>query len=239
MFTSLLNPTTLLKKLPSQCAVCRSWQDDRICQACVSRFAPAGQRCTQCAIRVPTGVTLCGACLRHPPPYAHTVAAADHAFPWNRLVTALKFDSELDLAEPLAQRMLVTLRRSEKARPQAELIVPTPLSPSRLAERGYNQAWELARRLARALQVPARADLLLRLRDTGHQLGLTLEQRQSNLRGAFAGEPRELGALQGKNIALIDDVMTTGATAGELSHVLLQAGAAAVQVWVVTRTPLD
>ena len=239
MFASLLNPMTLLKQLPSQCAVCRSWQADRVCDACIARFAPTVPRCSRCAMRVPDGVSTCGACLQHPPPFVHAVAAADHAFPWNRLVAAFKFNTALDLAEPLAQRMLVALRRHEKLRLPAELVVPTPLSPARLAERSYNQAWELARPLARALGIPARCNLLLRRRDTGHQLGLTLQQRQSNLRGAFAVKPGLLDALQGRNIALVDDVMTTGATAGELSRTLLQAGAASVQVWVMTRTPLD
>lgn len=231
--------THLLKALPSQCAVCRNWQSRRICRDCVMRFGPTVPRCACCAMRVPEGIRICGTCLRHPPPYTHTVAAADHHYPWSRLVAELKFRSGLDLVEPLAQRLLAALQRHDDTRARPELILPVPLSPARLAERGYNQAWELARWLARRLGVPAHADWLLRLRDTGHQIELSLQQRQGNLRGAFAVEPRKLEALRGRQVAIVDDVMTTGATAGELARTLLHAGAAGVQVWVVTRTPLE
>ncbi|MCM5678758.1 ComF family protein [Schlegelella sp. S2-27] len=239
MFTSLLNPSALLKSLPSLCAVCLTWQAQRVCPACIARFAPKVQRCLRCAARVPDGMSTCGACLRRPPPFMLAVAAADHHYPWSRLVADLKFHAGLDLVEPLAQRLFAALQGRAGNPVSPDLILPVPLSRARLAERGYNQAWELSRWLARRLGLPAHADWLLRLRDTAHQIDLSLPQRQSNLRGAFAVQPRRLGALRGRQVAIVDDVMTTGATAGELARTLLQAGAAGVQVWVVTRTPLD
>ena len=117
------------------------------------------------------------------------------------------------------------------------MLLPVPLSGKRLRERGYNQAWELARRLGRALHCPADARLLLRVKDSPHQLALPPAQRAANVRGAFAVEPRRISELRGREVALIDDVMTTGATAAEIVRVLLQAGAARVQVWVLARTP--
>jgi predicted amidophosphoribosyltransferase len=117
------------------------------------------------------------------------------------------------------------------------LLMPMPLSASRLRERGYNQAWELARRLARGLRLRADARLLLRVRDTPHQVDLPFGQRAANVRGAFAVEPLRRTELAGQDVALVDDVLTTGATAAEAARVLRAAGAARVRVWVVARTP--
>jgi ComF family protein len=112
-----------------------------------------------------------------------------------------------------------------------------PLSAPRLATRGYNQAWELARRVARARRLPARADLLHRPVDTPAQSGLDRAERQRNLRGAFWVPPLAADAVRGQHLALVDDVMTTGATLREAAAALRQAGAATVQVWAVARTP--
>jgi ComF family protein len=118
-----------------------------------------------------------------------------------------------------------------------DMLLPVPLAAARLRERGYNQAWEITRRLGRTLRCPAEPHLLLRLRDTPHQLAFPLHRRAANVRGAFAVEPTRLAEVRGRHIALVDDVMTTGATAEEIARALKQAGAAAVAVWVVARTP--
>ena len=112
-----------------------------------------------------------------------------------------------------------------------------PLAPGRLRERGYNQAWELARRVARLRGIAARADVLSRPVETAHQADLPRAQRLANLRAAFTVEPRGRAALQGRHIALVDDVWTTGATVRECAAVLLRAGAASVDAWVLARTP--
>ena len=222
--------------LPSQCAVCHGWGEQRLCAGCVARFDLSVPRCQRCADEVATGVAVCGACLKAPPPHASTLAALRYAHPWDGLVTRFKFHAALDLAPVLAQRMLAAHRRSGAPRPA--LLLPMPLAAQRLRERGYNQAWELARRLAAHLHCPADAHLLLRIRDTPHQLTLAPSQRDINVRGAFAVEPRRRGELRDRDVTLVDDVMTTGATAAEAARVLLQAGAARVHVWVAARTPL-
>lgn len=163
------------------------------------------------------------------------MCAVDYGFPWDHLIGQFKFNGHTALAAPLAQQVLRALRTS--AAPMPQCVLPVPLAPQRLAERGYNQAWELTRRLACALSLPAQAQWLLRPLDTAHQADLGRAERQRNLRTAFMVEPRHRAALQGLRVALVDDVMTTGATVSEAATALLRAGAAAVDVWVVARTP--
>jgi len=170
-----------------------------------------------------------------PPPFDAAYAGAAYAHPWAMLVAQFKFEGALELAPALAGALLAARRRDPAGLP--ELLLPVPLSTQRLRERGYNQAWELARRLARLAGVRADARLVLRTRATAQQLALPPERRAANVRGAFAVEPLRRGELAGRHVALVDDVMTTGATLAELARVLKQAGAARVEAWVVARTP--
>ena len=232
LFTRLLAAT---ERLPSLCAVCRGWGTLRVCEACVERFAIQHARCPRCALRVPDGVRLCGACLNDPAPFAHALAALDYNHPWDGLITQFKFHGALDLAPALTRRLLAAFEVS--GTPAPTLLLPVPLSTERLRERGYNQAWELARRLGRALRCPTDPNLLLRIKDTPHQLAFPPEQRAGNVRAAFAVEPRRLAELRGRSVTIVDDVMTTGATVSEIARVLLQAGASKVGVWALARTP--
>lgn len=185
---------------------------------------------------MPHGIDVCGACLTDPPPYAHALTAVDYDHPWDGLITHFKFHAALDLAPALAERMLHALHASGWAAPT--LLLPIPLSIARLRERGYNQAWELAKRLGAALPgATVDATLLLRVKDTPHQLAFPPEQRAGNVRAAFAIEPRRRAELCGRHVTLVDDVMTTGATVAEAARTLLQAGAGEVDVWVAARTP--
>jgi ComF family protein len=221
-------------RLSSQCEVCRQWAQAAVCDDCISRFAAAVPRCSRCGLRLGLSAPACGECLRDAPPFEHTVCAADYAFPWDALIAAFKFHDRVELAAALAERLLAAVRAS--AAPLPQLVVPVPLAPARLAERGYNQAWELARRLAPALGATAQAHLLWRPADSAHQAELGRLARQQNLRSAFMVDPRRRGELLGRRVALVDDVMTTGATVREAAAALLRGGAAAVDVWVVART---
>ena len=222
-------------RVPTQCAICRDWGGERICAACRSRFAGEVARCERCALRVPESMKLCGACLRSPPPYDSALAALDYVHPWDRLIAPFKFNAALDLAPALAACLADAWAR--RALPHPGLLLPVPLSTQRLSERGYNQAWEIARRLGRMLACPADARLLLRIKDTPHQLALPPDKRAANVRSAFAVEPRRAAELRGRKVTLVDDVMTTGATLAEATGVLREAGAAEVHVWVLARTP--
>lgn len=176
----------------------------------------------------------CGACIREPPPLDACVAAVPYAYPWAGLIVRFKFQSRPGLAVPLA----AVMRHApwvEPALEAADGVVPMPLSPQRLRSRGFNQALELARRLA-----PARADaaLLLRIRDTAPQSALSRAQRLHNVRHAFAVEPARASALAGKRLVLVDDVMTSGASLHAAALALRQAGAAHVTAVVLARADL-
>jgi ComF family protein len=228
-------PTATAIRLPGLCAVCRGWGRGRICGSCLERFAPACHRCARCALPVTAGASTCGSCLSAPPAFDAALACVDYGPPWDRLVTAFKFHSALDLGPVFVAALAHAVAAAPP--PAPTLLLPVPLAPARLRERGYNQAWELTRRLGRRLAIEADAGLLLRLRETSHQLSLPPAERMGNMRGAFAVEPRRRGEIAGRAIAVVDDVMTTGSTAAEIAAVLKQAGAAHVAVWVVARTP--
>jgi ComF family protein len=207
-----------------------------MCADCVDRYAAFRPRCATCGLGLGLATPRCGECLRDPPPFARTVCVADYGFPWDGLIAAFKFQGRAELAGLLAERLCAAIEAGA-ATPAPELVLPVPLSPQRLAERGYDQAWELARRVARRLRLPAQARLLQRPIHTLQQSGLHRSERQRNLRTAFMADPRQRAQLQGRRVALVDDVMTTGATLREASAVLLRAGAASVDLWVLARTP--
>jgi ComF family protein len=175
----------------------------------------------------------CGECLRDPLPFDHVHCAVDYGFPWDALIGAFKYGGRAELAGALAARLLAVLPPEAAAWP--ELVVPVPLARDRLAARGYDQAWELARRVARAIDCPADATAIARADGRSPQAGLDRAARRRNLRGAFAVPAP--ARVAGRRIALVDDVLTTGATAAEAAQALHAAGAAAVGVWAVARTP--
>lgn len=224
-----------LRSVPSQCAVCHAWPARRVCDDCARRFAPPRLRCSTCAIAVPPGVVQCGACLRHPLGLDACHAAVDYGYPWAGAIAEFKFRGDPGWAGALA-----TLLRStpwvEPTLDAADLVLPIPLAPQRLRERGFNQALQLARALA-APKVDAA--VLLRLRHTAPQSGLGRAARLRNLQGSFAVEPLHADRLRERRVVLVDDVMTTGATLQAAAAVLRQAGAARVDAVVLARTPAD
>lgn len=220
---------------PGRCLACESWTRGGLCRPCLLRFGPSVPRCPRCALPW-AGPAPCGSCLREPPAHQHAVAVADYGFPWDRLVARLKFQDQPELARPLGQLLAQAVARTPDL-PRPDLVLPVPLGQARLAERGYNQAWALARHTARCLGLPARADLLQRWRDGGHQVGASRAQRLRNLQDAFGLATHAGPALAGQHLAVVDDVLTTGVTAQAASLALRRAGAASVQVWVLCRTP--
>lgn len=228
---------------PGRCQVCGSWPAKPVCTACVSRFAAPGWRCQACARLAPRGQTVCGDCLTRRGAVAlnHCVAAVDYDYPWDALVARLKFRGEPAWAHTMA-RLMLRLPEARTLLAQADLVVPVPLTPRRLAERGYNQAWEIAKALRQlgrqqGLKVPGPCpQALLRQGDGPDQHTLSREQRWHNLRQAFQVHPLHRRRLAGRRILLVDDVSTTGATLQMAARTLRQAGAADVDGLVFART---
>ena len=179
---------------------------------------------------------VCLSCLREPPTWRSAACAEDYAFPWNDLIGDFKFRCDVGLATLLADRLAAALRQTPRGT-EVDLLLPVPLSTPRLQHRGFNQAWELARRLGDLLRIPAEPHVLQRPVDTHHQAELSLQERSLNLKGAFMVNPQARPAVAGRRVALVDDVMTTGSTFREATRALLLAGAGSVDVWAVARTP--
>ena len=221
-----------LDALPAQCEVCHAWPARVLCESCVRSFLRPRHRCRTCALPLPPGPTQCGACLKQPPPLAGCIAAVSYEYPWSNCITRFKYGDDPGWGRPLAA-LLSQLPAARSALAAADWLLPMPLSMARLAQRGFNQALELARRLAPR---KTRADLLLRIRDTLPQSSLSREQRQRNVKAAFMVAPQGLAATQGRNLLLIDDVMTSGASIFAAASALKQAGAATVTALVFART---
>ena len=145
--------------LGSQCLVCRHWQQAVVCAPCLAQHAAVRPRCATCAIEVVPGAMHCAACRLRPPPLCATVAALDYAHPWDTLITRFKFRDGVELSRPFSDLMGQRVADAfEAGLVRPDRVLPVPLTAGRLRERGYNQAWELARRLARRFDLAARTD---------------------------------------------------------------------------------
>ena len=230
MFHQLLSG--LSRHLPGQCAVCHAWPSRPLCDDCVQRFGQPVSRCATCALPVLVGMRQCGACITKPPPLDQALAAVPYDYPWSGLMAQFKFQEHTGWARSFA----LLLRHTpwvEPALEQADWVLPMPLSPLRLQLRGFNQAWLLARALGSA---NLRSDVLLRVKETAPQSSLARKERWLHVRGAYAVEPQQAAALQGKRIVLVDDVMTTGASLHAAAEVLRRHGAAHITALVFART---
>ena len=219
-----------LALLPARCLVCAEpgSRGQDLCVACRTDLPFNTLACARCALPLPAA-GLCGACLRQPPPFTAGRAVLVYRFPADRLLPRLKFQGDLAAGRLLSQLMVEVLADA----PRPDALVPLPLHPSRLRQRGYDQALELARPVARALGLPLRTDLLRRVRATAPQSELDAASRRHNVRSAFAARAGNLP----RHVALVDDVMTTGATLAEASRALLRVGVARVDLWVAARVP--
>jgi len=218
--------------LPLRCLLCGAHGADGmdLCAACATELPRNLSCCARCALPLAVPAALCGECQRRAPPWDAAWAPFRYAWPLDRLESRYKFGRDL-----AAGRVLSRLWQLEP-RPLAlpELILPVPLHRGRLRKRGYNQALELARPLANAFDIPLQHDLLQRQRATPAQTELDAVTRRRNMRGAFA--MRSVAPLPA-HIAILDDVMTTGATLAECARVLKRAGARRVDVWALARAP--
>ena len=212
--------------LAQHCLLCEAASGDvPVCTACAAALPSMPPCCPQCAMPSPHGST-CGDCLARPPRFDATLALWPYAFPVDRLVHALKFHARLQLSQWFATALASHVPDGTTG------LVAMPLHRARLAERGFNQSYEVARRVARLRGLPVLEEQVTRTRVTDEQARLVYKERARNVRGAFSST----GSLEGRSLAVIDDVMTTGATLNELARTLKQAGAARIVNCVLART---
>jgi ComF family protein len=223
--------------LPRQCVLCGlSGGPDNLCPACRADLPRPGNVCTACALPLGNSVdTVCGQCLRKPPPWSRVEAALVYRFPVDQLVCRFKFGRDFACGHLLGREMLAAIHGAGLQKP--DLLLPVPLHRLRHVSRTFNQADLLARQVGRALKVPVHSNLISRVRRTRAQSGLDAAGRKRNTRGAFRCHREAAQALAGRHVALVDDVMTTGATLLECTRTLRRAGVARVSLWVAARAP--
>ena len=212
------------------CLLCTaaSAEETGLCLACLVDlpWLPL-QLCPQCALASRNG-KICGHCLKVAPAFDRTRALFSYRYPLDALLQRYKYDHLLNLAHTFAGLMERSLSLSDRP----DVLIPMPLHVSRLRERGFNQALEIARPLAKRLGLPLDAQSCVRTRMTALQVSLPLKRRIGNMRRAFSCTTQ----LEGKRVALLDDVMTTGASLNALADTVRAAGAIHVECWVVART---
>ena len=213
------------------------------------RFTPSILRCPSCAIDLPAdlsdgerpGPFFCAACIKAKPPVDASFVAVSYSYPWAGLLTRYKFNDHPGWAGFLASLLLKTpgVHECLSILQPGDVILPLPLSPQRLQQRGFNQAWELASALVSRIHHRGTPDphLLLRVRDTPPQTELGREARLANVRGAFMVDPLRTQELGGRRVVLVDDVMTSGASLFAAAAALRDAGAAHVTALAFARTP--
>ena len=221
--------------LPPRCLLCgadgASGRD--LCHGCAGDIPVNDCCCPRCALPLAAPAPLCGECVEREPPFASAWVPFRYEHPLDLLEARFKFRGDLAAGRVLADLMIERAAFDAPSRP--ELMMAVPLHESRLRSRGYNQAWELAKRLSAAFGIPTARDLLIRSRATVEQTGLDASARRRNLRRAFA--VANAIALP-DHVALVDDVMTTGATVRECARTLRRAGVARIDVWALARAPL-
>jgi ComF family protein len=219
---------------PPACVLCSSAvKEGDVCSGCAVELPYNAAACARCALPLPSAAELCGQCLQDLPSYDSAVSLFRYAYPADHLILRLKFQAQLHLARTLGELLAQHLKREMQMMP--EIIIPVPLHRTRLRERGFNQALEIARPIARSLSIPVDYKSCERVRKTSAQSLLPAAERRKNIKGAF----RVTRPIAARHVAILDDVMTTGHTVQELAATLRKAGVERIDVWVVARTSLQ
>lgn len=217
------------------CFLCRSTPatDNGLCDACHSDLPWLIGCCPRCAEPRPTAIPPdqpCGRCQTSPPQFDRVIAAFGYAFPLSQIIPGIKYHRRPALLGGLAATLSGLIQERMNTAP--DLLLPVPMHPLQEAGRGFNQSALLAAELGKRLDIPVSHSQVKKVRRTGHQAELDRQSRATNLRGSFA----VTGSLPAR-VAIVDDIMTTGATANELAKTLKKAGAREVNIWILARTP--
>lgn len=216
--------------LPAQpCVLCGAMSHHGLwCAACEADlpYLDTGH-CPVCALPSAQG-EVCGQCLKKPPPFSQTTAVFGYHYPINKLIQMMKYGEQL----PLAHAFALQLARKIDLAERPDYVIAMPLHPTRLRERGFNQSLLIAQTVAHQHRLKLLPHACQRIRATEPQTSLPKDQRAKNMRGAFQCSVD----LTGKHIALVDDVLTTGASLSALATAVQACGAAKIENWVVART---
>ena len=207
-----------------------------ICVACEAEMPWLGEHCQTCALPLPEAGLTCDGCLLEPPAYEQIAVPWRYDFPVDSLITRFKHNAKWPFGHLLADVLSQYLQhRFDEDLPRPDALLPVPLAAKRLRQRGFNQAAMLARWLSQQLDLPCEENVVHRIQDTSAQQDLDAKARKRNLRNAFALTSD--ANVKGRHLALVDDVLTTGATAQALARLLMNAGATRVDVYCLARTP--
>ncbi|MDR6961132.1 ComF family protein [Pseudomonas brassicacearum] len=231
-------PVYIWLKNKQSCLLCGEPTDtpQPICTPCESELPWLADQCGVCALPLPMAGLRCGQCAAQPPAFERVLAPWAYDFPVDSLITRFKHQAKWPFGRLMGELLAQSLQHHfDEGLERPDALVPVPLALRRLRQRGFNQATLLARWLSGPLQIPCEENLLRRIQDTPAQQALDAQARRRNLRQAFALSPG--ASLRNRHLALVDDVLTTGATAEALARLLLDAGAARVDVYCLARTP--
>ncbi|MGE8308675.1 MAG: ComF family protein [Pseudomonas protegens] len=231
-------PVYIWLKNNQACLLCDEPSDSALalCAPCLDELPWLGAQCSVCALPLPGPGLTCGQCLQEPPAFQRVIAPWRYDFPVDSLISRFKHHEKWPFGRLMAELLGQLLHyRFDEGLPRPDSLLPVPLSRRRLRQRGFNQAGMLAQWLGASLQLVVQPELLLRTQDTPAQQGLDARARQRNLRQAFA--LADQAQVAGRHLALVDDVLTTGATAQALARLLIDAGARRVDIYCLARTP--
>lgn len=231
--------TGVSRFIPSHCAVCGAWPSHGVCGHCYGLYQKEILRCQRCAIELPAGnrLQICGHCLATPFTFDRTMTAVPYTEPWSKMLQQFKFYQHSEKARVMARLLCDKIRRSGV--PMPDFLIPVPNARNRMQERGYNQAWELSKALARLTKVKTLPYALVRAKEESSQTQRKRKERFKALKNAFTLDANYMRLVKDQHIALVDDVMTTGATLESAAKTLKQAAPGQISVWVFARTPLD
>ncbi len=217
-------------RLPAICGLCNQYYRSplAICNECLALITPLGPACRQCAMPLPDdNHLLCGHCCQKKPWIDTVITAWRYEEPLRSLLHEFKYREGLHLVTLLSTLMMHALPAGGYT---TECLVPVPMHPKRLRQRGFNQAAELTKHLGRRLAVPYELTLCKKIINTTPQAGLNAAERRRNLQRVFQANPGNY-----RHITLVDDLLTTGSTANELARVLKQHGVERVDLWCCAR----
>ncbi len=197
-----------------------------MCEDCLESLPRVGHPCSCCGLPNASRAEVCASCLLKPPRWHNMIAPLIYRAETRRLIHDLKFNEQLYVANALLQHLAHCYRDHP-----VEVLMPVPLHPTRLLERGFNQSAEIAAILSRHLHIPLDRHSLKRIKATDSQSGLSLNKRRKNLLKAFQYDPQE----PYRSVAIIDDVITSGSTMTEICKQLQKAGVKHMEVWSLAR----